>query len=200
MNDGNRSPFLPSITPSSTSPSSGGITATAGGAASVTPLTHTQTAASLSLTLATVPPSLSRVRPRPPRNELNRKTESEGEELRDSGRAARSEEQEQHWIGMEELDVAARGVAPAARRPAGSCSCYRWPAGRRPPPRARHWKREGRTHRTTGHRTGLVAAPPPPQDTTQGQSGGARHKTRRRDAGGAGNESETWRSGTECET
>ena len=84
---------------------------------------------------SSLPQSCNRVRPRPPRNELNRKTESEGEGLRDSGRArairgarARATLDWKNWMWR-------RARPPAA----GSCSCYRWPgpAGRHPPPRAR---------------------------------------------------------------
>ena len=118
-------------------------------------LSHSLAGSGLTLThyglSSSLPQSCNRVRPRPPRNELNRKTESEGEGLRDSGRArairgarARATLDWKNWMWR-------RARPPAA----GSCSCYRWPgpAGRRPPPRARRWKREGHTGRPD---TGLV--------------------------------------------
>ena len=105
---------------------------------------------------SSLPQSCNRVRPRPPRNELNRKTESEGEGLRPAGqREGQSDQRSKSKsnIGLEELDV-------AARAPPGSRQLQLLPlagAGRPAPAPAGPSLEEGRTHRTTGRPdTGLV--------------------------------------------
>ena len=163
-------------------------------------LSHSLAGSGLTLThyglSSSLPQSCNRVRPRPPRNELNRKTESEGEGLRECGTAGgpeRSEEQEQeqHWIGRTGCGGAR---APRQQAAAAATAGRGRPAGARP-----RGPVAGRGKDTPDDRTpdwsSSSGAAATGQDT---QDGGARHKTRRRDDGG--NESETGSSGTECET